>query len=76
MGHLYGANLPSAGSNRFRFNGFAIASQPIKAPRGILMLGTLNGLHKSAFDFPDMFLNTDNYATIKAHKTLHKVIPP
>ncbi len=28
-------HLPSAGPNRVRFNGFACASQPFRAPRGI-----------------------------------------
>lgn len=27
-------HLPSAGLNRFRFDGSAFASQPLKAPRG------------------------------------------
>ena len=27
-------HLPSAGMIRFRFDGFAFASQPVKAPRG------------------------------------------
>lgn len=28
-------HLPSAGLNRFRFDGSACASQPLKAPRGV-----------------------------------------
>ena len=30
----YSIHLPSAGLNRFRFDGSAFASQPFKAPRG------------------------------------------
>jgi len=49
MGAGHVSYLPSAGLNRFRFNGSAFASQPIKAPRGVAKDSGSQGRCKGMF---------------------------